>query len=345
MIATSWGCVMRIDGGSVADPQAEEIGTWADPEPPSNIRSIQRFSTAFWMYCIESLTRVAGNDLMMGLVYTAMWTANVKHITHSAANIEYGGLDQIPPDAERRPVTVMALANSLRMPHETVRRHVHALLKDDRCVRVGNKGFIVPARVFDRQDHKAAIVEGLPVLLRLLENMKLNGFDFGPYRRALPNTVPLPPDGTPPANIRAMARVIAEMVMRGVDMLGSLRGDDFLYGLIYTAIWVIGAREIVATPHNLKYGALRQPLPDEVVRPVTVSTLANELHVPYETVRRSANRLVSHGVALRLGNRGLIIPRAQHEKPEAYATLRRSQNNLVRMVGDLHRAGFDFRSY
>jgi len=337
--------VMRTDGGDSAAPAAEEIGQWTDPEPAPNIRSIQRFSTAFWMYCVESMTRVAGNDLIMGLVYHAMWTANVKHITNSAANIEYGGLDQIPPDTARRPVTVMALANSLRMPHETVRRYVHALVKADRCVRVGNQGFIVPARVFEREDHKAAILEGLPVLLRLFDDMKRTGFDFEPYRRALPNTVPLPPDGAPPANIRAMLRVIVEMVMRGVDMLGSLRGDDFLYGLIYTAIWVIGARQITSMPENLKYGALLQPLPDEIVHPVTVHALAQALHVPYETVRRSANRLVSDGVAFRLGNKGLIIPRAQHEKPEAYATLRRSQNNLLRMMGDLHRAGFDFSAY
>ena len=334
---------MRID--SENEPEAEETFRWTDVEPPPNARAIMRISTTFWLYCIENMTRVASNDLIMALVYHAMWTANVKHITNSAANIEYGGLDRIPPDAARQPVSVMALSNSLRMPHETVRRYVHALLRDDRCVRVGKQGFIVPARVFERQDHKAAILEALPVLLRMLDDMKRNAFDFEPYRRVLPNTVPLPPDGAPPANLRAMLRVIVEMVMRGVDMLGSLRGDDFLYGLIYTAIWVIGARQIIATTENLKYGALLQPPPDEIVRPVTVHALAQALHVPYETVRRSANRLVSDGVALRMGNKGLIIPRAQHDKPEAYATVRRGYNNLVRAIGDLHRAGFDFSNY
>lgn len=339
------GCVMRIDSEIAAASGVEETGQWPDPEPPPNARAIQRISTAFFMYCIRNMARVADNDLVVGLVYQAMWTANVKHITESATSIEYGGLDQIPPDAMRRPVSVMALANTLRMPHETIRRYVHILVKADRCVRVGNKGFIVPARAFERQDHKAAILEAWPSLLRMLDDLKRNEFNFEPYRRMLPNTVPLPPDGTPPANIRSILRVVVEMVMRGVDMMGNLHNDDFIYGLIFTAIATANVEHITSGPQNLKYGGLLQLPPDEMRRPVTVHAVALALQLPYETARRAANRVVRDGKALRIGNKGLIIPRDRQEKRDVYDVMCRSYSNVVRTVGDLHRSGFDFSNY
>ena len=64
-----------------------------------------------------------------------------------------------------------------------------------------------------------------------------------------------------------------------------------------------------------------------------------------ETLRRTANRLVRDGIAVRIGNKGLIVPRAQHASLDSYDTVRRSYANIVRAVADLHRAGFDFTGY
>jgi hypothetical protein len=83
---------------------------------------------------------------MKGLVFTAIWTANVKHVTNTPAAGDRGTLK----DSQRLPVSALAISRSLRLPYETVRRHADALLKEGQCVRVGRKGLIVMASTHRR---------------------------------------------------------------------------------------------------------------------------------------------------------------------------------------------------
>jgi DNA-binding transcriptional regulator YhcF (GntR family) len=334
-----------MESGSTPGLLVEEARLPAGQEPPPNVRAIMRVGADFFLRSIDSMARMMHGDLILSLVYSAMWTANVKHITNSAANVEYGALDQLPPDTARVPVSAMALANSLRMPYETVRRYVHILLNAGFCIRIGHKGYIVPNDVLKRQSQHVVILEGLPSLLHFLSDLKRAEFNFEPYRRVLPSTVPIPPDGAAPANIRSLLRAGTELILRGIDTLGRLRDDDFLAGLLFTAIWTANVQHITASPENLKFGGLRELPPDELRRPVTVHALAASLRIPYETLRRTANRLVRDGVAVRIGNKGLIVPRAQHASLDSYDTVRRSYANIVRAIADLHRAGFDFSGY
>lgn len=80
-------------------------------------------------------------DLLRGLVYTAIWTANVKHITNTAP----AATRTVLPDELRLPVSALAISNSLRLPYETVRRHANGLLKDGTCLSVGRGALVVPA--------------------------------------------------------------------------------------------------------------------------------------------------------------------------------------------------------
>jgi len=171
------------------------------------------------------------------------------------------------------------------------------------------------------------------------------GFDFAPYRRHLTNTVPLAASGEMPANGRALLRVSMELIMRGVDTIGHLHGGDFLSGMITTAIWTANVRHITCSGDNLKYGGMNQLPPDELRRPVTVNAIAGSLRLPYETTRRYVSGLVRSGRAVRIDGEGVIIPKAQFVRPEYYDAARQSYGHVVQMVADLHRAGFDFRSY
>ena len=80
-------------------------------------------------------------DLLRGLVFSAIWTANVKHVINTAT----AATQAVLPDDQRRPVSILAISHSLRLPYETVRRHAVALEKAGVCRRVGRKGMIVPA--------------------------------------------------------------------------------------------------------------------------------------------------------------------------------------------------------
>ncbi len=53
------------------------------------------------------------------------------------ARARYGGLDALAPDGERRPVSINAVAASLGLPFETVRRRIRRLAAEQVCVAVG----------------------------------------------------------------------------------------------------------------------------------------------------------------------------------------------------------------
>jgi hypothetical protein len=89
---------------------------------------------------LRALRAFWGGDLMRGLVYTAIWTANVKHVTNTAPAADRSMVD----DSQRVPVSVLAISRSLRLPYETVRRHADEMVKDGICVRAGRRGLVVP---------------------------------------------------------------------------------------------------------------------------------------------------------------------------------------------------------
>ncbi|MGQ0582306.1 MAG: hypothetical protein ACT4O6_10250 [Reyranella sp.] len=108
-------------------------------------------------------------DLLRGLVYMAIWTANVKHITNTAP----AETRTVLPDEQRRPVSALAISNSLRLPYETVRRHANGLLKDGICLRVGRGGLVVPAST--HRKFSDASVEILRIVTAVLVEMRRAG--------------------------------------------------------------------------------------------------------------------------------------------------------------------------
>jgi DNA-binding transcriptional regulator YhcF (GntR family) len=314
-------------------------------QDPPNIRAVARVAGDFFLKSMDNMVHLSSGELIQALIFTAMWSANVRHITQSCANLKFGGRGDIPPDDLRLPVSVTALSSSLRIPYETVRRHVSRLQKEGQCVHVGRPGYIVPASVHAESRFDAIFDRVWEDLLQLLSNLKRSEFDFAPYRAVLPNTVPVPPRGVLPANIRALSRVVAEIILRGLDTLGMQHDDNFLDGLIYTAIVTANGRHIISGRDNIVFGGLAQLPPDAMRRPVTVHALASMLRVPYETARRAANRLVARGTAVRIGGKGLIVPRAQLMRPECYLGIQHSYAHIVRLIANMHRAGLNLSGY
>lgn len=117
----------------------------------------------------RELRKFAGGDLMKGLVFTAIWTANVKHVTNTPA----AGDRDILKDSQRLPVSVLAIANALRLPYETVRRHADTLLREGQCVRVGRKGLVVMAATHRR--NVATTANGYRLVMDFLGELRRAG--------------------------------------------------------------------------------------------------------------------------------------------------------------------------
>ena len=112
------------------------------------IRAANRLVANYLLRNVEVVSEAAEGDLLGGLIFAAIVQANVRQISNSPKlSKTYGQMDAIPPDEMRTPVSVNALAESLKIPYETTRRHVNKLIKDGFCIKVGTRGLIVPGSV------------------------------------------------------------------------------------------------------------------------------------------------------------------------------------------------------
>ncbi|MCR5875815.1 hypothetical protein LRS10_17590 [Phenylobacterium sp. J426] len=235
-------------------------------------------------------------------------------------------------DAQRRPISVNALANSLRLPFESVRRRVHRLAAEGLC-QVSRAGAVVPAAVLG---HPAYVegVAGACERLRLFY-LELRAMD------ALPD-LPLPASEDPaeltaPVPTASVARILADHALRVIDVALAVYGDvvDALI-LLETfcanteGLPFIGAPAADEGPFRVYDDAER--------RPILLSPLARRSGFAIETVRRHAEELMAQGLMRRAG-RGYIVPAAALAGP---AVVRFALENAVqtrRMFGQLAQLG------
>src|SRR5262249_44637131 len=152
---------------------------------PANLRAVLRGGCAFVLRAVTNLTTVAGGDLRSALVFHALWTANMRPITQSAANETYSRIDTLPPDDMLRPIAVHALSESLLIPYETTRRHVEQLMKAGLCIRDKRGVRIDMASIAAKPEITAILRAAFPNLLRFLDDLRNVQFDFAPYRQAV----------------------------------------------------------------------------------------------------------------------------------------------------------------
>ena len=101
-------------------------------------------------------------------MFTAIRAANVRHVTTAPAAVR-----GILPDSDRRPVSMMQIANSMGMPYETVRRHARKLVGERKLVRVDRQGLIAPESAFRQMTVDAETVRQL--VLGFLADLRAAG--------------------------------------------------------------------------------------------------------------------------------------------------------------------------
>jgi DNA-binding transcriptional regulator YhcF (GntR family) len=303
-----------------------------------NAYAILRVADEFTLRAIDVTTEIMDGDFLKGLVWHAIWTANVRDLTHTAANRDYGGIADLPPDALRRPISVGALASTLRLPRETARRYAAALVGDGWCVNIRGKGLVVPASAMAKPVLFDSIGKNHTTIARFMIDLKRAGFDFAPYRETLPQTPSQPPGPAAAlANIRAVLRIDVEFLIDAGVELARAHGDDIVAGMIYLAIGTVNVGHITGSALNADYGNALPP--DEMRRPVAVLPIAKSLRLPYETVRRHTNRFVRDGICKRIEGQGLIVTQEAQARFEPPDAVRHHYAQIVKFIGDLQQAG------
>jgi hypothetical protein len=144
------------------------------PDDLEPARAAFRPAAEYLLRSLVMLAELADGDLLTGLISLAIVQANVAHLDVGEPDSPYATISDIPPDVERRPVSVMAISAAMRMPYETVRRHVAKMVRDGHCERRPN-GVIVPVSALSSPRHKEMLMANLGNLRRLSRALKRLG--------------------------------------------------------------------------------------------------------------------------------------------------------------------------
>lgn len=144
-------------------------------------RAAIRVTSHFFLRQAEMLAELTGGDLLLGLVYVAITTANTEHIDE-AVLANYGELDEAPPDDLRRPISVLALSASLKLPYETTRRYVARLEEMGFAKRVGRLGVIIPKSVHENPAAIEKVRRSFSDVHRFVAGLRRIGVDVDSMR-------------------------------------------------------------------------------------------------------------------------------------------------------------------
>lgn len=221
-----------------------------------------------------------GGDLLEALVSAAIIQANQAALRHEpSVRQAYGDSGEALPDELRRPISVNAIAQSLRLPFETVRRKVKRLIAADSCVAT-TQGVYVPQAVIVGARHAAVQSARLARLNRLHDELVRAGVLTA--GEALPGPLP-------DALKRTANRALSEYMLRTSDRVAGLAGG-VQEGFVLLGLCVSNARSLIEAVSAGGGGELR---------PASASSIAARLGLPPETVRRRLVALQASGLARR----------------------------------------------
>ena len=258
-------------------------------------------------------------DFVDALLLLAVTQANVEWLMRDPAfQRAYATYKAPPPDSLRRPISVNALAQSLRLPFETVRRRISRLALLG-LLRNSPAGVYVPAAQLQLPGHHKVTDAAFARILGLYE--RLAGLD------ELKHLAPPCEAWRGPPPVRAAARIAGEYLLRLIDLLTAKLGDP-----ADAAIWLEILRSNTAR-HSTPYASgLAERLP------VRIAVVAKRLGLPAETVRRRATQLGSTG-ACELGPQGLLIPQATLDQPDFSEIAQKNLTYLRHMFTALGQLG------
>ena len=271
-----------------------------------------------------------GRDVMDAVLLAAISQANVAQITRSAdLQRTYAGLDNPPPDHVRRPVSINAVAASLRIPFETARRRIAALVEAGVC-QVTSKGVIVPEAQLTSAFYRTTVEANYAMVGELYRRLRSIGL-----LRDLPAGSGAWDPGRPP--VRLVIRLSSDYVLRLAEPLTEHIGD-LVTGLVLMDIVEANTEHLSDQEggrDDLGPGGF---VADRMRQPVRAAALSARLGIPPETVRRHVARLLDADRCERVEG-GWIVPARVLCRPPFVRYMADNQVNLQRLFTALGELG------
>ncbi|MCR5878769.1 hypothetical protein [Phenylobacterium sp. J367] len=159
---------------------------------------------------------IADLDSSDALLVMAINQANILPLTRDpAARRRYGDLASPAPDAERTPISISAIAESLGLPFETARRHIHGLIARGACA-IENSGVIVPSSFLGSPAYLASVMQVYARMRTFYED--LTAYDL---LAPLPDPVFAPQEDL----MRGAARLVSDYLLRMAAGVVRVSGD------------------------------------------------------------------------------------------------------------------------
>lgn len=217
-------------------------------------------------------------DPVDNLIRLCVSQANVRWVGARAdTQRQYACVERNPADDDRTPIRAAAVARTLGLPFETVRRRT-ARLCEVGDLRTTPRGLVVPASDFDAGTHLEVLALVETALRRAFEGLDRGGF-FEP--EDLPSLEVLPP--TRP--LRAAGRLAGDFYLRMLTPLRACAGDpvDAVMLLCLLRRWSPGPEAALT---------IRE-------RSIRAADISHMLWMSPETARRRLQRMVADGLCQR----------------------------------------------
>ena len=262
----------------------------------------------------EMAAGVGGLEPLDALLVLAINQANIAPLTRDPeARARYGGLDAPAPDGERRPVSINAVAASLGLPFETVRRRIRRLAAEQVCT-VSPEGVVVPASFLASPGYLQSVMRGHERLRRFYVELRGAG---------LVEALPSPAFDTDSVPVRAAARLLADYVLRAAEGLMREAGNVI-------SVLVLVALLAAALADEGRMGA--------APRALSVRAIAIRLKLSAETARRHVAELVEEGLCVRTPA-GLLIMEETLARPGLRLLFAENAGNVQRLLAGLAERG------
>jgi DNA-binding transcriptional ArsR family regulator len=283
-------------------------------------------------YVLDTISLARGErHLLDALLASTIVQANTVGVSRQAdLQVTYAAAEEVVPDTMRRPVSINALAESLGLPFETVRRRVGGLMAQQICVTVDG-GLVVPGAVLNGPAYVGAAFAGYERLRRLHREL----LTLGLLQDLPPPSVGFR-DGVVP--LRTVARLATDFVLRFVELVMAHFGE-VQDTLLFVSIIRWNTEDLGPEFSGGPGGRAEDFPPDAVRKPVTTAALARHIGLPAETVRRHLVALEARGLCRAEGRRGFIVPAEVLARPEAQAVMDDNWRNLQRLFTALAQLG------
>ncbi len=145
------------------------------PVSADNRRAIVRIVAHEMMRAATAMAPAHDNDVIEYFIFTAIWVLNSQHLI---GDERYAPLKSIPPDAQRRPVSIEELRRAMPMPDQIMTTYVEQMISKG-IVERKSGGLVVPTAVFTQPGMLNGTNDLYSRMVNMVTAMRNTGFSFG----------------------------------------------------------------------------------------------------------------------------------------------------------------------